>query len=686
MNEVYAFLSWQFFAYWLLFFIAFFVSFIIPGLVLMHKTTLSTVQRTLIAPILGIAMWAVQGFVFGWLATRALTYLYLLTFIFLFFKLFFPNFKRFFNLYKNRSIYIKKIGNLLPPVGWIILSLGSLLQLSAVFGSGFANLQGISFYWLNAFDGMLHLAFIEALVQNFPPIQPGAWPLPITNYHYWSNLVMAELVRIWHLPTNHLFFHYLPVYLAPLLGGVIFTLVKQWTKSTTAALWALFLHYFSGDLMYVFLWWWHRTLGEHTLTMDNGIIQLLNMPQAFAKLLFMGGLLLFDVWQKKKQWLSGLLAGLLLATTVGFKVYFGFFTAFGLAWFTLTNLIKTWRKYFIGKNAWASIRQIIWLNRQELSVLALVGVVSALIFLPVNHGAGGLFWAPLDWPKLLLGQGKLDWNEWWLRMQVYQAANSIKGIIAWQAIALTVFMIAVYGTRLLGFFFPRRIAKKIGWHNFWFLYPGTLVFTFIGLNFLQVSGGHNIFNFFVIALSSLTLLTAVVLADVVPKNAVGKTLALIFIVATVPRVFLTGWYYLSRYANSWDAQTVSRSDLEAFDFLATNPQAVLLQTHPKNFLDDYAPMTFFFTGKYSYYGGRNVLQSHNQPIQDRITLVNRLFNTKNPHEVEGLLQQAGITHLIFQYNDPAQLQWFPLTDEKNPLKMKLVFTNDEIRILEYLPE
>ncbi|HEX9817779.1 MAG TPA: hypothetical protein VGA89_02720 [Patescibacteria group bacterium] len=570
----------------------------------------------------------------------------------------------------------------MPPVGWLILSLGSLLQLLAVFGSGFASPQGVAFYWLNAFDGMLHLSFIEELVKNFPPIQPGAWPLPITNYHYWSNLSLAELVRIWKLPISHLYFQYLPTLMAPLLGGAIFVLVKQWTKSSLAAVWAIFLHYFAGDMMYVFLWWWHHTWGGHTLTIDNGIIQFLNMPQTFAKLILIGGLLLFDAWQKSKDKLTGWLAGLVLAVTVGFKVYFGLLVALGFSSFVFSKLVADWRKYYLKLKSLASLPKAIINNRQELAVLLGVGVLSALIFFPVNSQAGGLFWAPLDWPKLLLSQGKLEWNEWWLRLQVYQAANNVRALVVWYALALGIFMLAVYGSRLVGFLYPRRMAKTIGWHNFWFLYPGTIIFTFIGLNYLQVSGGHNVFNFFVIALHVLTLFTAIILSWL-PKNWLGKFLGLSFIILTIPRVLLTSWFYLSRYYQHVEAETVSTAELEAFDFL-TNQSVKLVQTHPGNFLDNYAPMVYFFTNQYSYFGGRGVLSSHNQPIQDRANLVRQLFTTENPYQAEALMKQAGISHLIYQVERADQVQRFPLSGQAGPVNIKVAFENNEIRILEYL--
>lgn len=683
MNTIYAWTDIQFWLYWLLFGLVFGFTIMIPGYVALALTGLNSVKRWLLAPIVGISLWGLQGFLIGSFLPREFSYLYCAIFIFLFFWRFFPKKLRFFNLYQNLSKVFVKIWQSLPFTGWVLVIVGSLLQLLSVFGSGFNHPQGITFYWLNSFDGMLHLTFIEELAQHFPPIQPGAWPLAITNYHYWSDLILADQVRLWGLPTAHLYFHYWPVVLAPLTGLIVFNLVKQWTKSVTAALWAVFFHYFAGDLMYVFLWWWRGTLGEHTMTLDNGIIQLLNMPQAFAKLIFLGGLMLFDHWQKSQRLAIGWLTGLVLATTVGFKVYFGILAATGLGLFALVDCLIHLKTAFARKN-WLDRWRFWWKTSwPTLSVLILAGLVAAAIFFPVNQHAGGLFWAPLDWPKLLLGADKLNWNEWWLRLQVYEAANNTRALIVWYSLAVIVFMLAIYGTRLIGWLYPRRLLKLIGWHNFIFLYPGTLLFTFIGMNFLQVSGLHNIFNFFVIALSVLSLLTAVILADRLPKNWLGKLLILVVVGLTIPRVLLTGWFYLVSYWRGFEAQTITPADQEAMRFISALPEDVRLQTHPNNFLDSYSPYLYFFTHRYSYYGGRGVLNSHNQPVKDRKVLVDQLFATKIPVEAEALMKEAGITHLIYQPQFPSQSQRLNLNYPDMTTRIKVVFENEAFRILEY---
>ncbi len=60
------------------FLLAVVIAFYIPGDIFIRKLTLPVFQRVILALGLGLALWALQGFVFGFLGWRDLTYVYLL--------------------------------------------------------------------------------------------------------------------------------------------------------------------------------------------------------------------------------------------------------------------------------------------------------------------------------------------------------------------------------------------------------------------------------------------------------------------------------------------------------------------------------------------------------------------------------------------------------------------------------
>src|SRR5260221_3271006 len=82
---VYSFLDIQFWLFALLTPLVFFVSFYVPGSFFVEKLKpKSTIIYFLLSLVLGLVMWGVQGFVFGFIQLRWLTYLYLMFFGFLY--------------------------------------------------------------------------------------------------------------------------------------------------------------------------------------------------------------------------------------------------------------------------------------------------------------------------------------------------------------------------------------------------------------------------------------------------------------------------------------------------------------------------------------------------------------------------------------------------------------------------
>jgi hypothetical protein len=274
-----------------------------------------------------------------------------------------------------------------------------------------------------------------------------------------------------------------------LFGWVGYTTVKTWTSSKTAARWAVFFLYFSGDLNYVFMWLFHRVFSFSSVTIDNGAIQFINMPQAFAKVLFLIGILTFTLWVRKKQFTAGLVTVLLFSVLVGFKVYFGIVAVLGFCFFLLVDGLVSWGRFRFSP---LRLPQVIWQKRWHFGLVALLGITSMVIFVPVNRLAGGLLWDPFTWPKLMLGATQLDWNEWWLRLQVYQAAHNIRNLAVWYGLATTVFLLTIYSTRLIGFIPTPKSIRQLGWQVWVLLFPVTVLASFVGMNFIQVSGGHNI--------------------------------------------------------------------------------------------------------------------------------------------------------------------------------------------------
>ena len=672
MWEIYSILDWQWWLSFVGFVLAISASWFIPGLVLLSYTSVAKKIQLYAAPIVGMSFWAVESYILGWLNLRFLLYLIIAGYLVWAFL-------------RRKIIFSIDWRLKLPKVVWLVIILGVLLQMIPVYGSGWRTEDGIAFYFVNVYDGLFHLSLARSLIDHFPPIQPGAAGLPVTNYHYVSNLVTAELTSVWRLPLIHLHFHFIPLFLSFWLGILTVLILKHWSKFTWTLIFGLILFYGVGEITWLInLFVGNLSTVPFEVFIDHGMIQFLNPPQAFAKVVFFCLILLFQTFWAKRDWKLAAIIGLMTATLIGFKVYFGLIAGLGIAAGVLTVLIQWLLQYF--RNRHFATRTEIINQCLPFVVLAVISLgVGAAIYVPTNSNAGGLFFDFLTWPKLLLGMQKLNWQDWWLRLQVYEAAGNTKAIIFLYTVAAGTFLAAIYHIRVVGLlvllpkFRQRLTAPELA-----FTLVPAIIFTVIGMNFLQSSGGPNSFNFMVVALSICNLLAAVVLGELAQHK--WKAIAILLIIGiTMTQTIFVSANFLNDYKNKTDSKFISPKEEDGLRFLSTLPkESTVLQSYPGNLLDSSTPYFYYFTGQFSYYGGRGTLVSHNQPISDRKANLDRIF-ISSPRSSALQAHKLGITHLVLikHYGIETEFYEDALLSATDSAKSRWneVYRNEEVRII-----
>lgn len=668
---MYSFLDIQFWLYFIYFFLSLFLSVVIPGYIVLRFLPVKSVGlRLLLSFVVGVVMWGIQGYILGYLQIRIVSYLYIAIFFLLFIK-----YRKMFlaDLFK-----IPARIRALDKVVFLLITIGMVLQAFPIFASGMVYEDGVRFFHVNGTDGILHLGYIQSMVYSFPPEEPGI-NAPLVNYHYWSDLVIAEFARVWHLPVIHLFFQYFVPVISLVTGIAVYLLIQLWGGSKTVARWALFLLYFGGDAAYIFMLLLHQQLSFSTPAIDNGILQFLNMPHAMAKMIFITGLIPLWYWVKNNDNKFGVITILLFAALVGFKVYYGIFVALGLLFLFGTKVLQSIytksRKYGIGQGIGLTFKEY----KTTIGLLLIFGVCAAAIYFPPNKASGGLFFAPLEWPKLLLASGSLDFEEWWLRRQVYESVNNIKALVLYDAVAVGIALVAIYGTRLLGFIPNRALIKNLGAPLTLFFVPTTLIFNFLGFYTLQESGLFNVYNFFVVSIVILSLFAAFTLARIQKIKIIGPIFAIIFIVATVPRVLHEGQSFIRSYTTDFNSSAVvSNSELEALIYLKENTERdAIIQTHPRNGWDQITPYSVFFAQRNSYITGAVLLETHNQPTEERTKELVLLFDAPNSGEFAQKMKELNISYVLVKKDDDQKIA---LPIDKTFLKTP--FENSEYMILE----
>lgn len=649
-------------SFWLnfnLFFIALLVSVLFPGLIIIRNIRfLDNSTKILVSLVTGVVLWSAQGYIFGYLHLRFFTYIY----IFITFYLGYKYRNSLSNIIINSTSELKTVSKKIL----FLIFIGTIVQVIPVIGSGLKYKEGIRFFGVNGFDGVMHLSFIQSIVSSFPPQEPGAVGNLITNYHYWSDLFFAELVRIWHIPVSYIFFQYTPPIISILTAIALYKLLKIWTSDYRVHLAGLFFLYFGGDTTYLFMLILHKTFGFTTPAIDNGAAQFLNMPHAMAKMIFFTGLLIMQYWIKTKKKAYGILAFILLAALTGFKVYFAIFSLIGICSLTLYTFLSTWFK--ANRKALNYIPNAITATR---SILPLIGfsviffILFLMIFLPPNKNSGGLFYSPLEWSKILLGSSGINFKLWWYYYNNFLASNNTSGLVLLNTIAIIITLISIHGTRLIGFFISPKTYRVFGGENIAFLVPALLIFQILGLTTLQISGGLNVFNFFAVSTVALAIFSSFVLIDILnQKSKLSLFLFTTVILLTVPRSLHEVLAYTKGYfTTGTGSYTISNNELEALNFIKEHTSTdTVIQSHPQNHLDSRVSYVAYFTNRNTYLTGIQLQETHNQPIKDRKVDLTKLFSSPNSMDFNKGLEERKIGLFYFQKNLSEQSLLFTPTE------------------------
>ncbi len=663
---------WLFFLY---FFVTVFLAFYIPGNFFLKKLNLTPFQKIILSTVTGIALWGWQGFVFGFLGIRWMTYIYLFIFLILWIKS--GEIKRIPGAFKK--IKIKQLDFLLLA----LILVGTLLQLTSVFFVGITTTNGISFCCTPP-DSLYHIALTNELIKQVPPSEPGMAGVIVHNYHYMSNLVSADLIRVFNLPLISTQYQYLTLLLSLLLGlaPVAFGQLLKMKKSFLRFL--VFFIYFSGDITFVLTFLNKGGFNFNVPTLENSLWLWVSPPRVFAAVVFFAGMSLLYLWIREKKFILGILTAFVFASLVSFKIYDGIFMASGVAALFIYFLIKR------------QFRMII--------PLLLTGILSLILYLPVNANSGGLVFTGGWRFENFISQPHLNLVHFEMAREIYASHHNWFGVARFEIFFALLYIIFVFGTLLFGIFQTRKSLAYFPREINIFLIPAIIISTILGFFFIQTSGGANSSQFLITTEIVGSIYTALACGYWIDKlNNTLKYIAIVIVVLlTIPRVLDTAHVYISQiYANTPNI-FVDTKQLQALTYIKNNSpkNAVILADNlkrPQVFVYDkklqkriaipvYDPRTW--TGNFSYYlsflsdrslyidGDANtnsIVQSHGVNTDKRIQIQKIILANRNSSQVNDMLHQNNIGYIYLESTQPLA---------KHPPKfLSVVFHNSEVSVL-----
>lgn len=636
-------LSLSFWFYFLYYSLSSFLIFFVPGFILLHQLTkgMHVYVRMSLAWAVGLIAWVGTGYVVGFADLRTGLFFYVLLCLvglFLFRKLIVALWKEFI-----ASVFSLHWGM------HLLIIVGVAIQLFQVFGSGLVYNDGVHLYRTNAYDGVFHLGLIENLQRDVPPEEPSAAGLPLANYHYWTDLVIADQSRVFGIPPSFIFFQFFPLLLSLLTVVGLLGIVAVFSGSSLFTFFALFLMLFGSDAGFLISLLLHGTISFQYPVIDNGATQFLNLPHTFAKAVFFPFLVALLYWYRTHRLSWGVVAGLIASTLFAIKVYFGLFSMLSLILLTWNLFINELHSYARHKKKY----QVLFICARVMVVGLLCILTTAFVYLPANKNAGGLHIYPLEWPKLFINQENFDWKE--LRDKWAVATYEAKPfhILLYSSAATIVCIVAVYGVRLFGFIPLTWHAKKFG--SVWYitLWAVSVVFVLLGLFTLQESGGFNVFNFFVVSSVVASLFLALTLEQILVRYAkVGAILVILICGLSLPRIAYETQQMYARHKQGADVIVISPDISAAYDYIAkeTPPMSVIASA-PTMSLDSKSTYMSAYGKRRCYFCGEYILETHNQPFKERKSKIDYLFGLDSYNDFVGYAQAIGVDYVFITPSD-----------------------------------
>ena len=599
--------------------VVFSLAFIIPGTLLLYPIRFKPFETLTLGSGLGIALWAIQGFIFGFFGVRFLTYAY----IFITFAIWS------FLIVKHRN----KLRKYLLPifkvdlVSCFLVFVGAILALSAVWFMGVKTQDGLFFCCRGVPDAIYHLSLTNELVNHFPPREPGMNDVLVKNYHYLSNLVVADIVRVFKLDFMAVQFRYINLFLVIIFGASAFVFSSFLGLKKTFARWLVVFFFASGDILYFLLFLRGRGFNFGVTILDDATKLFAGPPRAFSVVLFFCALCLFIHWIKRKNLYAGFLSALVFGTLAGFKIYTGIFALTGLGAVSIYFLYK--KKYLM------------------LLPLFVTLLMTGVYVYFVNNNAGGLYFDGIGRFLNFIQENNLSLLKlYFYYVNAQDSGNFVAHFLLGGLFAI-LYYIFLFGTINFGIFQTKKSLSLLPLELNIFLVSGIFVSLFLGSFFLQNTGGSNTVQLIVFVFIVGSIYASLSIYYWGNKLGVKNKFIIysIVLLITIPRAFHESFENFMN-VNVQRGLIIGNSTLDALNYLKlqTPPDSIVM-LDPQMANDETKMYISFLTQRRQFLSGAAVLRVHGQNVENKFRIINDVYLLNDSNLAKELLQQNHVEYI-----------------------------------------
>lgn len=442
----------------------------------------------------------------------------------------------------------------------ILIFLGSVSWSLTMVKSGLPTEWGLGFWGANGHDGIWHIALSNSLARGTLEMPTFAGSR-LQNYHIGFDVILAALHNLTKISIPTLYFQIIPPILAVSIGILAYVFVKQWKKSESVALWSTFFLYFGGSFGWIVTLLRGEGLGgESMFWSQQAISTLINPPFALSLIFLLGGFIFLQKYFAKPKLLYLLFASFLFGSLIEIKAYAGVLVLGAL---------------FVGAIYSAVFKK----SKQRFALLCVFItslIISVALFLPLNGAASSLIQFSPFWflDTMLALSDRFYWPKLYNALFNWRGAHQYPKLFAGYSVALLLFILGNFGTRLVGVIPGIGILKQRKLDVFDVMMGSILcAATAAPLLFVQQGTAWNTIQFFYYALFILSIYAGVTVSLLVSRS---KLLVVLVVFLTIPSTIST---LQTVYLPGRPPASIPAAEMEALQFLSKQPLGVVF-TYP----------------------------------------------------------------------------------------------------------
>lgn len=610
----------SFWSHFFLYILVVIFGYFIPGDLVLGRLSLPKVFRIPLAIVVGMVLFACQGFAFGMIHIRSMSWVYIITCLVVWI------------LFRKKRTDTRFS---LDTICLFLVIIGTIAQLTTVWFTGFTFHGSTTYCCGDPNDNLFYGTVSREIMHEIPPGHPGMVGEEFRNYHYWSNIVVGETARVFGLPVFQVQFQYSTVLMSLCIGLLLLAFSLELGATTVFSRWLLFFFYFGSDAIYWLIFVMRSAPWFSMSSLEDGVGFLANYPRAFAVMTGVAAMvLLFAVRKKESIWLS-VMTALLFAITGVMKIYVGFFCYIGL----------------LGLGLYERIFESKW-------TVAKIGVLTLLFFLPLylsaNADAGGIYFTGFWRAQNFVVQPWLNLLRFEQARIIYAADNKWVQVTIFNLGFTFLYFFAIFGSKLLAFLNTKKSLSQLPRAAHWFLIPPIVICAAIGFFFNQDTGGANSFNFLVCSFIFLSVYAALFMSNLTgsKKRWIPICLAVLVIIFTLPRSLNRIYTNISEIV-SRKGFTISSGLFAASDVVRqkTDTDAIFLINSKSFPFDRSGPVFSMLMDRPMFLSGERLLELFNVPateIQARQAVADTVFLDTNILNVAKTLKSNKIDYLLMK--------------------------------------